>query len=97
MGGASIIGSQETLFVANGFDGAVGQPWSNRSVSAAAPAGTASINAVLGGSTDNSNGDNGNGGGTIRFDNVDLSVIPEPASLALLVLGGLMIAGQRKR
>jgi len=101
--GAAIIGSQETLFIANGFDAAVGQPWSPRSVIAVAPAGTASINAVLGGSTDGSGTDPGNpdhygnGGGTLRFDNADLSVVPEPASMALMGLGGLMVAGRRRR
>lgn len=95
--GSSVLGTLEALIVANGFDGDVNQPWSLRSVTGAAPIGTESINVRIGGLTDNANGNIGNGGGTIRFDNVSLTVVPEPSSLVVLAigLGGLLICRRR--
>jgi PEP-CTERM motif-containing protein len=66
----------------------VPHPWENYSLTATAPLGTTKIKVEL---TAN------NATGSVGFDNADLSVVPEPASLALLVLGGLMIAGRRRR
>lgn len=39
-------------------------------------------------------GTSGTGGGTVRFDN--MNVTPEPASVALLALGGLVLVRRRK-
>jgi len=81
------IGFDETWLYANGYDGDVNQPWQPISISAAAPAGTVTVRAVLAGWTA---GD----GGTIRFDNAVLT--PEPASLVLFAGGALLLAGRRR-
>lgn len=84
----SIISFHETVVLANGYDGAVGQPWANRSVIGTAPAGTTSITVVLGATGE---------GGTTRWDNAVLAVIPEPSVAGLLALGSLMLLGYRAR
>ncbi len=82
--GAVQLDFAETWIYANGYDAAVAQPWAPRSVIAAAPAGTVTVRAVLGSWT-------AADGGTSRFDNANLDVVPEPATLALLGLGGLLL------
>lgn len=76
------LGFDETWIYANGYDAAVNQPWQPISVSAQAPAGTVKVRSILAGWTA---GD----GGTIRYDNASLIVVPEPASLGLLAIGAL--------
>jgi len=85
----SVISFEQTVILANGYDGAVGQPWANRSVIGTAPAGTASITVVLGATGE---------GGTTRWDNAVLAtVVPEPASAGLLLLGSVLLLGYRWR
>lgn len=85
----TVISFNQTVVLANGYDGAVGQPWANRSVIATAPAGTASITVVLGATGE---------GGTTRWDNAVLAtVVPEPATAGLFALGSLLLLGYRAR
>lgn len=83
----AIISSVQTDIFANGYDGNVNQPWARRSVIGTAPAGTASITVVLSAIGE---------GGNTRWDNAVLSVVPEPTSLGLLGLAGLMSARRRR-
>gem|GEM_PF-801610 len=83
----SILDSAFTHWEMPDFD--VDLPWQTYSVVATAPAGTTQVKAIL--------MNQGPNGGTMRFDNADLSVVPEPVSLVLLGLAGLMLAGCRRR
>lgn len=60
-------------------------PWTSYSVSAVAPAGTASVTAFL----------KFYGGGAVGFDNAVL-VVPEPATMTVLVAGGLLALTRRR-
>jgi len=71
-------------------------PWDNYSTTAVAPAGTTQIKVLL----MNQGNDPGNEwayGGTMRFDNAALEVVPEPATLGLLGLSGLALWIVRRR
>jgi hypothetical protein len=61
-----------------GYD--TGLPWANYSITGIAPAGTVTVRSMLG---------TWGEGGTARFDNVVLT--PEPATLTILGLGGLLL------
>ena len=37
------------------------------------------------------------GGGRAHFDNVSVSVVPEPSGFGLLALGGLALLGRRRK
>jgi hypothetical protein len=65
-------------FAQPGYD--TGLPWANYNISGLAPAGTVTVRAMLG---------TWGEGGTARFDNAVLT--PEPATLAILGLGGLLL------
>lgn len=69
------LSTNQLDFVANGFDGAVAQPWTNRIITGVAPSGTVTVRAMLGGYTSYVNPPGstvGDEGGTIRFDNAEL-------------------------
>ena len=59
-----------------------GKPWANYTMSALAPAGTTQVKVEF--------AMNGNEGGTVWFDNADLTAVPEP-SVVWLVSGGLAL------
>jgi hypothetical protein len=86
----NILSFNQADFFAGGYDGAVNQPWANRSVSGIAPAGTASITVVLSAIGE---------GGTTRWDNAVLTVseVPEPSAAALAALGSALLLGYRSR
>ena len=78
----NLLAFAETWIYANGYDGAVAQPWANQSVTATAPVGTATVRTVLGSWT-------ASDGGTVRFDNAVLKLgteasNPDPADDAVL-------------
>ena len=64
--------------------------WKTYSVSGTAPALTTPARVIV-------MNQNPVDGGTMRFDNISLTVIPEPSSLALLGLGALMIGVYRRK
>jgi hypothetical protein len=85
----NILSFNQADFFAGGYDGNVNQPWANRSVSGIAPAGTASITVVFSAIGE---------GGTTRWDNAVLAtVVPEPASAALVALGAATLISCRSR
>jgi hypothetical protein len=65
-----------------------GQPWATYSLTALAPAGTAQAKVELA-----MNG----GGGTVWFDNADLTAVPEPSTLGLVGFSLLAAALIRRR
>lgn len=84
-GMANMIGFSESAHHGQpGYD--AGLPWANYSVSGMAPAGTAVVRVMLG---------TWGEGGTARFDNAVLEVIPEPATLMLLGLGAMALRRRR--
>lgn len=66
-------------------------PWQNYSVTSEAPAGTTQVTVYLMNQWGN------NGGGTMRFDNAALEVVPEPGATMLLGLGSILLLGRRSR
>lgn len=86
-GGVALPGSNESgHWNPGGYD--VGIPVTGYSVTLLAPAGTVTVRSSLG-----SYGE----GGTVRFDNAVLEVVPEPATLGLLGLSGLALWIVRRR
>jgi hypothetical protein len=67
-------------FTQPGYD--AGIPWTTYSLIGTAPAGTEIVRAI---------GGTYGEGGTARFDNAVLTVVPEPATMALLGLGALVL------
>ena len=85
--GAAIVGEAEIPhFSQPNYD--LGLPLANYSVTAVAPAGTVTVRSILG-----TYGE----GGTARFDNAVLQVIPEPGSIGLILLGSAFLVGHRAR
>jgi hypothetical protein len=82
---ANLVGFAELSphFAQAGYD--TGLPWANYSITGTAPAGTATVRAVLG---------TWGEGGTARFDNAVL--VPEPATMIMLGLGSLFMARRKK-
>jgi hypothetical protein len=76
----------------SGYD--QGQPWSLFSVTATAPAGTVEAKAEF---VMNGGQVNAWGGGTVWFDNANLSVVPEPGSLALAAAGAALLLAHSRR
>ncbi len=84
--GATLLKEEESAhWTQPGYD--TGLPNTNYDLFSAAPAGTAYVTAILG-----SWGE----GGTARFDNAVLEVVPEPATLGLLGLSGLVLYVRRR-
>jgi hypothetical protein len=80
----NLVGFAESAHWAQaGYD--TGLPWANYSITGTAPAGTATVRAMLG---------TWGEGGTARFDNAVL--IPEPATMILLGLGSLAMLRRKK-
>jgi len=69
-----------------------GLPWTQYSVSATAPAGTAQVKVEFAVNYNTSSG----GGGTVFFDDAVLTAVPEPSTCAVLALGGLALMGYRR-
>ena len=87
IGGNVLAGSDESdHWNPGGYD--VGIPLTSYSVTLLAPAGTVEVKAALGAYGE---------GGTVRFDNAVLEVVPEPATLGLLGLSGLALWIVRRR
>ena len=87
--GTTMLGSAESAHWSQPtYD--VGTPWAKYSVYGQAPAGTEMVRSILG-----TYGE----GGTARFDNADLQVVPEPATIGLVGLfgGGLLFLRRRSR
>lgn len=86
-GGNVLAGSSESPHVdPGGYD--VGTTLTRYSLTLLAPAGTVDVRAKLGGYGE---------GGTVRYDNAVLEVVPEPATLGLLGLSGLALWIVRRR
>ena len=85
-GGISLGVFESAHIDPGGYD--VGTALTTDSVAAIAPAGTVEVKAALGGYGE---------GGTVRYDNASLEVIPEPATLGLLGLSGLALWFVRRR
>ena len=85
--GDVVLSSASTTWTMPGFDTFL--PWQNYSTLGVAPAGTTQIKVLL--------MNQGPEGGTMRFDNASLVVIPEPSSLVLLGLGAFLVRMFRRR
>jgi hypothetical protein len=90
---SSDILSQKALDVTTGITGfGQGLPWQSYNLSATAPAGTTQVKVEFAANYNTSTG----GGGTVFFDNADLTVVPEPSTLAVLAVGSLAVFGWRR-
>lgn len=81
-------GSVAVYNQANGFT-----PWLPYSVSGVAPAGTASVEVVIGWNNGGADGNTGSQSALVT----GVSLVPEPASFGLLALGGLATLRRRSR
>jgi len=84
-GGNALNGTWGTAYVNVGSGTLTPDTWTNFSFSAVAPAGTVSVDLQL----EFQGTSAGGGGGAVWFDNV--GIIPEPMTVALLGLGGLLL------
>jgi hypothetical protein len=91
---ANDILGQQNLDVTTGITGYdQGSAWQNYSVSATAPAGTTQVKAEFVGDYNSSSG----GGGTVFFDNADLTAVPEPSTWGLVAGGSMLLLGMRRK
>jgi hypothetical protein len=85
---SSDVLTQNVLVTVNYPAGDQGQPWATYSLAALAPAGTdqAKVEFAMNG-----------GGGTVWFDNADLTAVPEPSTLGLVAFSLFASALIRRR
>ena len=91
---SSDVLGQQNLDVTTGITGYdQGSAWQSYSLSATAPTGTTQVKAEFVGDYNSSSG----GGGTVFFDNADLTVVPEPSTWGIAAGAGVMLLGLRRK